>query len=147
MTDALAPIVGEIVLDVPIEKAWSVLTEPAYVVRWLGCMNYTGKIGSVFHMQQDGTRRAAGDITGATHCEILKLEKPNLFRFSWFIPGTPTTDVDIVLKSLGPKQTQVTLTHSGWDKFNAADVRMFWDALRNGWTSWVLPSLKQTAEA
>ena len=144
---ALGPIVGEIVMDVGIDRAWAVLTEPAYVVRWLGCMNYTGEIGSLFHMQQDGAKRAAGDISGATHCKILAKDKPNTFRFSWFIPGTPDTDVEIRLTALAPKQTRVVLTHSGWDKFNAADVRPFWEALSQGWASYVLPGLKATAEA
>src|SRR5262249_52869832 len=71
-----APLVGDITLDVSPERAWNVLTEPDYVVRWVGCLNYTGKIGNVFHMQQDANRRAAGDISGATHCEILALKKP-----------------------------------------------------------------------
>ena len=145
--ETLAPIIGEIILDVSQERAWKVLTEPDYVVRWLGCLNYTGKVGNVFHMQQDASKRAAGDVSGATHCEILTLEKPEAFRFSWFVPGTPTTEVEIRLASLRPKQTKVTLTHSGWGKFNASDVRMFWEALQNGWKSWVLPGFKQTAEA
>lgn len=145
-TDALAPIVGEITLDVSQERAWKVLTEPDYVVRWLGCLNYTGTVGNVFHMQQDANKRATGDVSGATHCEILTLKKPDTFCFSWFVPGTPATEVEIRLSSLAPKQTKVTLTHSGWDKFRAADVRMFWEALQGGWKSWVLPGLKQVAE-
>jgi uncharacterized protein YndB with AHSA1/START domain len=144
---ALSPIVGEILMDVSLERAWSVLTEPSYVVRWLGCMNYTGKAGSVFHMQQDDAKRALGDISGATHCMILAKEEPSLFRFSWFVPGTPDTEVEIRLTSIAPKRTRVVLTHSGWDKFNAADVRPFWEALSGGWTSFVLPGLKQAAEA
>jgi uncharacterized protein YndB with AHSA1/START domain len=147
VSGALSPIVGEIVIDVGVERAWAVLTEPAHVARWLGCMNYTGETGSVFHMQQDGAKRALGDISGATHCKILAKEKPSLFRFSWFVPGTPDTEVEIRLTSLAPKQTKVVLTHSGWDKFNAADVRQFWEALSGGWNSFVLPGLKATAEA
>lgn len=143
----LEPIAGEITLNVPIKRAWTVLTEPDYVVRWLGCMNYANEIGRVFYMQQDGAKRASGDISGATHCEILALDAPHTFRFSWFMPGTPATEVEIRLAEAGSKETRVTLVHSGWDKFNAADVRMFWEALSNGWTSYVLPGLKQTAEA
>jgi len=144
---ALSPIVGEIVMDVGIDRAWAVLTEPTYVVRWLGCMNYTGEVGSLFYMQQDGAKRAAGDISGATHCRILAKENPSTFHFSWFVPGTPETEVEIRLSSLAPRQTKVTLTHSGWDRFSAADVRPFWDALSQGWASYVLPGLKATAEA
>ncbi|HVY89867.1 MAG TPA: SRPBCC domain-containing protein [Hyphomonadaceae bacterium] len=143
----LSPIVGETTLNVPLKRAWSVLTEPGYVVRWLGCMNYANEIGRVFYMQQDGAKRAAGDVSGATHCEVLALDEPNTFRFSWFMPGTPTTEVEIRLAEVGPKETRVTLTHSGWDKFNAADVRMIWEALSGGWISYVLPGFKKTAEA
>ncbi len=110
-------------------------------------MNYVGTVGSVFHMQQDGARRAMGDISGATHCEVLMMDKPRLFRFSWFMPGTPATEVEIRLESVSPSRTRAMLTHSGWDKFNAADVRLFWEALTGGWTGHVLPGLKQTAES
>jgi uncharacterized protein YndB with AHSA1/START domain len=143
----LEPIIGEIVLETGAERAWSVITEPRHVVRWLGCMSYSGEPGSLFYMQQDPDKRAAGDISGATHCRILKLDRPKLFRFSWFLPGTPETEVDFALTVLAPSRTRVTLTHRGWDKFDAREIRAVWEALSGGWTSFVLPSLKREAEA
>ena len=143
----LAPIVGETTMNVSLKRAWSVLTEPDYVARWLGCMNYADEVGRVFYMQQDGAKRAAGDVSGATHCEVLALDAPDAFRFSWYLPGTPTTEVEIRLTEIGPKETRVTLRHSGWEKFNATDVRMIWEALNGGWISFVLPGLKRTAES
>jgi uncharacterized protein YndB with AHSA1/START domain len=147
MKDApLDDIEESIVMNVDLERAWRVMTEPDYVVRWLGCLNYSKKVGHVFHMQPDPSRCAAGDIEGATHCEILTLEEPRLFGFSWYLPGTPKTEVMIELMPLGEKKTRASLKHSGWDQFQAREIRQIWEMLAGGWKSAVLPNLKRVAE-
>jgi uncharacterized protein YndB with AHSA1/START domain len=122
------------------------MTEPSYVQRWLGCLRYEKRLGCVFYMQHDRAKATAGDIAGATHCEILALDEPELFKFSWYLPGLPKTEVEFRLSEIGSNRTRVTFVHSGWDQFNAADIRQIWQALSQGWTSYVLPGLKQVAE-
>jgi len=147
-TDAkLAPIRESIAIDASIDTVWRIMTSPETVPRWLGCLNYDGKVGSTFYMQQDQTKARAGDITGATHCEILAMEAPNLLRFSWFVPGFPPTFISMRLDSVSPKQTSVAFTHEGWDQFPPDMVRQIYDALSGGWKSFVLPNLKREAEA
>ena len=128
------------------DRVWVFLTEPEYVSQWLGCMRYEKALGHVFYMQQDASKRKVDDIQGATHCEILALEKPKKFSFSWYFPDTPATEVHILLKPVG-KKTDVTLIHKGWDKFDAKVIRDIRDALEGGWKSFVLPGLKRVVEA
>jgi uncharacterized protein YndB with AHSA1/START domain len=130
----------------PVERVWRVLTSEGLVEEWLGCLGYRAVVGTVFYMQPDAARRAAGDATGATHCELLALEPPVLMTFSWFMPGTPKTTVNI---ALAPERggTRVTLTHSGWDQFDPDQVRAIRDGLDGGWSSFVLPQLKRVVEA
>ena len=128
-----------------IERAWEVLTAPECVAQWLGCLNYAAEPGHVFHMQQDDTKRAAGDLTGAIHCEILELTRHERFVFSWYFPGVPKTTVSIALRSLAADRTEPALVHDGWDQFAADDIRAIRDQLANGWQSHVLPAFAAVA--
>jgi uncharacterized protein YndB with AHSA1/START domain len=108
-------------------------------------MRYETAIGHVVYMQQDEAQRNSNDIDGATHCEILALDEPRKFSFSWYLPDTPATEVQILLKP-NDDGTEVTLIHSGWDKFDAKVIRDIRNALAGGWKSFVLPNLKRVAE-
>ncbi|APV49386.1 hypothetical protein BWI17_06645 [Betaproteobacteria bacterium GR16-43] len=146
MSAKLTDITHGVEIDAPPAVVWTVLTDAASVPQWLGCMQYTGIPGSTFYMQQDRAKHAAGDISGATHCDIEEIRSPELFRFSWYMPGTPKTMVTIVLKALGANRTRATLTHAGWDQFPAEMVKGIRDMLDGGWSSYVLPNLKLAAE-
>jgi uncharacterized protein YndB with AHSA1/START domain len=146
VTTPLTDIVHSIDIDAPPEAVWHTLTDPAEVPGWLGCMNYTGEPGSTFHMQPDRAKHAAGDLSGATHCDLVEARAPSAFVFTWYMPGTPKTRVAIRLESLGPGRTRVTLTHSGWDQFPPDMVRAIHQMLDGGWKSHVLPGLKAAAE-
>jgi hypothetical protein len=66
--------------------------------------------------------------------------------FSWFMPGTPKTLVEIIVVPTGGG-SRVSLLHSGWEQFDGADVASSREALEAGWGSFVLPALKRVAEA
>lgn len=146
MTSDTLTIEQSILISAPPERVWVFLTEPEYVSQWLGCMRYAKDIGHVFYMQQDESKRNADDIEGATHCEILKLDEPSLFSFSWYMPDTPATTIQIRLAE-ADGGTEVTLIHDGWDQFDAKVIRDIRDALAGGWKSFVLPNLKRVVEA
>src|SRR5262245_31514133 len=95
----LAPITDAIVIERPIEAVWRAMTDEAHTPLWLGCMRYHNAVGAVFYMQQDRAKAAADDISGATHCEILALDAPTLFRFSWYLPDFPKTYVTLRLEA------------------------------------------------
>lgn len=145
MNKPLLDIRQTILINAPLDKVWTVLTEPEYVNQWLGCLRYEKSLDHVFYMQQDAAKREADDIEGATHCRVLTLEKPHKFVFSWYIPGTPETEVHIGLQASNGA-TQVTLTHIGWDQFDSEAIRAIRDGLEGGWKSFVLPQLKHVAE-
>lgn len=147
MTTPLADIVHSIDIDAPRATVWSVMTGADSVPQWLGCLNYLMKPGATFHMQPDRAKFAAGDITGATWCDVEELNAPEVFAFSWYMPGTPKTSVTIRLKELGAARTRATLTHSGWAQFPPEMVAAIHAMLDGGWKSFVLPNLKGAAEA
>ena len=146
MAEGLAPIMDQVEVARPVEHVWRILTDEASVPNWLGCMRYKRELGHVFYMQQDRAKAAADDITGATHCEILTLEAPRLFKFSWFFPGFPPTFVSFRLEAAGGS-TRVMFEHEGWDQFPADQIKPIRDMLDGGWRSFVVPNLKRAAEA
>lgn len=139
-------IAFEIDITAPITQVWSDMTDTDRTPLWLGCMRYQKKTGHVFYMQQDGEKRTADNIDGATHCEIVTLDEPNTFAFSWFLPGMPKTMVTISLEAVSDKHTKVRFLHSGWNQFSGPEIMSIRDALDGGWRSHVLPGLKRLCE-
>lgn len=143
---SLVDIAFEMDIAAPIDVVWRNMTSTQTVPGWLGCMRYDKAIGHIFYMQQDPDKRVADNIEGATHCEILELSEPSKFVFSWYFPDMPKTFVTISLQETSPAQTLVSFVHSGWDQFNAREIRSIRDALAEGWNSHVLPNLKDLIE-
>lgn len=133
-------------IDAPCGRVWAAMTTQGLVEQWLGCLDFKPEIGSTFYMQPDGAKRAAGDVSGATHCELERLEEPHAIAFTWFFPGTPKTMVTIELAEIGGG-TRATLVHSGWGQFDVDAIRPIYDMLKGGWSSFVLPGLKKISEA
>ncbi len=147
MSTALPSIVETIEIEASPTVVWRFLSDPALVPGWLGCMRFSGTVGSTFFMQMDAEKRAADNVEGATHCEILELHAPERFVFSWFLPETPRTTVSIKLTGHAAGGTTVTLEHSGWDQFEPGAIEAIRSALEGGWRSFVLPGLKSAVEA
>ncbi|HVY51604.1 MAG TPA: SRPBCC domain-containing protein [Devosia sp.] len=146
MGEPLLPIVAEVSIAAPVEHVWSVLVGEATVPQWLGAMDYRPEVGATFFMQQDPERKARGDTEGSTWCEITRMQKPHKFNFSWYVPGTPETLVQISLFTDGPRQTFVRLIHDGWDDFEREAIEGFYNDIAAGWKMAVLPNLKRLAE-
>lgn len=130
----------------PVERVWQVLTGEGLIEQWLGCQGFRGEVGHTFYMQPDAAKRAAGDLSGATHCQVEALEPPHRLAFTWFMPGTPKTLVEITLTA-SAEGARAALVHSGWDQFAEADIKAVHEALTNGWSLFCLPQLKRIAEA
>ena len=139
-------IATDLVINRPPERVWEVMTREGLVEEWLGCMRYKSEVGHIFYMQPDPAKRAADDVAGATHCEMLALDAPRVMRFSWFYPDMPRTEVEIRLTAEG-ESTRVNLVHRGWDQFDGEMIQQIRDGLAGGWSSYVLPALKRVAES
>jgi uncharacterized protein YndB with AHSA1/START domain len=147
MGEPLLPITAEISVDAPIAKVWEVMTGVDTVPTWLGAMDYTGEVGSTFFMQEDPDKKAAHDTEGAIWCDIRLLQKPHKLDFSWYLPGTPETNVQISIFSEGPDKSFVRLIHDDWDAFEREAIEDFYDQIAAGWQNDVLPGLKKLGEA
>ena len=144
--EPVADIESEIEIHAPILVVWETMTSTETVPEWLGCLEYAGRVGSRFYMQPDEASRRAGNIDGATCCEIETMNAPETFVFSWFFPDTPKTYVRFDLVSVSDTLTRVRLKHFGWDQFPAEIIRHVRDSLAGGWQSAVLPQLKAVSE-
>ena len=142
----LGDIKDSIEIEAGRDRVWTVLTSEGLVEEWLGCIGFKPVIGALFYMQPDPGKREAGNLDGATHCEIEALEAPELMRFSWFLPGTPKTRVSISLDDAPAGRTRVSLTHSGWEQFDPEQIKGIRNILAGGWSSYVLPGLKRVSE-
>ena len=129
MGEPLLPIIAEITIERPIDKVWDVLVGEATLPQWLGALDYKPVVGSTFFMQQDPERQAAHDTDGATWCDVALMQKPHKFNFSWYLPGTPETFVQISLFSEGERKTFVRLMHDGWDEFEREAMEGFYEQL------------------
>lgn len=147
MGEPLLPIIAEISIDRPIDRVWDVVVGETTLPQWLGAMDYRPEVGSTFFMQQDPDKKAARDTDGATWCDVLLIQKPHKLNFSWYLPGTPQTQVAVSLFSEGPQRSFVRLMHDGWDDFEREAIEGFYNQLAAGWKNDVLPSLKRLAEA
>lgn len=139
---ALGDIACAIEIEATPDRVWRVMTTQGLVEEWLGCIGFAARTGALFHMQPDARRAAYGDVEGATHCELEVLDPLRSMRFSWFLPGLPKTHVELTLTPSGAG-TRVKLTHSGWEQFDADQIRTM---LEGGWRSAVLPGLKRVSE-
>jgi uncharacterized protein YndB with AHSA1/START domain len=147
MGEPLLPIVAEISVAAPLEQVWAVLVGDATVPQWLGAMDYRGEVGTTFFMQQDPEKKARRDTEGAIWCDIVLIQKPHRLNFSWYVPGTPQTMVQISLFSEGSRSTAVRLIHDGWDDFEREAIEDFYERVGAGWRNDVLPALRRLAES
>ena len=127
------------------EAVWRTLTDPAAVVRWMGCLGFQPVIGQLFYLQPDRKRRARGQIEGAITCRVEVLDAPRRLTFSWGFPETLDTWVEIRLRQIAGG-THVRLTHTGWDQFDPAETEPMRGGLGYAWHAVVLPALKAEAE-
>ena len=139
-------IEAHIDIAAPVERVWAVLTGEGLIEQWLGCQRFKAEVGHVFYMQPDAAKRAAEDISGATHCQIEAIEPPRRFVFTWFMPGAPKTRVELTLTAIAGG-TRAALIHAGWDQFAEAEIKAVHGALTGGWGGYCLPNLKRLSEA
>jgi uncharacterized protein YndB with AHSA1/START domain len=130
-------IEGSIVVDAPVERVWTIVTDARHLARWNACVDVElelrpfGRI--VFH------RRGRG----ALHGLLATLEPPNAlsFLFAAHTPDEParlsnSTLVELTLEPAGCA-TRVRVFESGFEQLEAPPVRQSQLATesRRAWTA------------
>lgn len=135
------PVVKEIVINAPISKVWSALTEKEQIEKWLMPANdFILEAGNTFNML--GRNRG---IDYLHICKITEIIPEKKLSYTWGIKDKLSdTLVTYELEDIEGK-TKLTLTHSGWDKVTLAEPGTGRDDYNNGW-QFVIPGLKKYVE-
>jgi uncharacterized protein YndB with AHSA1/START domain len=136
----------EITLPVPIERAWTAITDPAEVRQWFG--NKTN-----YELREGGEGAFQWDEHSA-RMRIVAVEPPRRYVYRWVIeqhddPSIPfdemsTTQVEYLLESI-PEGTRLKLTESGFASLPEDRREDLFAGNTEGWTS-ELPKLAAYVE-
>lgn len=139
----------EIVIDAPVERVWSVLTDPGYVGKWFGQgepIRIDLRPGGFMHLDH-------GEY-GIFPCRIEKVDPPNLLVYRWAsaYPGDEATDSNSTLVefTLTPdgEATRLRVVESGFAALTIPPARQStasYESHTKGWPE-VLGNLRRYAE-
>lgn len=126
----------EVVIAAPVERVWTVLTEPEHIGRWFGDSGATGD------------PKPGNDIVvswkdyGDNAFQIQRMERPHFFSYRWLhdkgqvpAPGNSTL-VEFSLSADGNK-TRLKVVESGFSALNWSEEKKISQAKDNtgGWAS------------
>ena len=134
MTNTNQAITVEYELPYPPAKVWRALTEPELLAAWLMDNNIRPEVGHRFNFKS----KPIGNWDGTVHCEVLAVDAPKLFCYSW-----RGGDLDTVLTftlTPTPSGTLLILEHDGFEL--PANAFAF-DAMGKGWRGKVRERLIQ----
>jgi len=139
----MEPILKKVTINAPANKVWKALTDPAKVEAWM-LMETT----FLPQKNKDFTFKAEPNENwdGIFKCSVKEIVENKKLVYTWdtgFINAE--TIVSFELKEID-KQTEVTLTHSGWEKL-AANQQQTKDAHSEGWDIRFVQKLKELVEA
>jgi len=139
----MEPILKKVTINAPANKVWKALTDPAKVEAWM-LMETT----FLPQKNKDFTFKAEPNENwdGIFKCSVKEIVENKKLVYTWdtgFINAE--TIVSFELKEID-KQTEVTLTHSGWEKL-AANQQQTKDAHSEGWDIRFVQKLKEIVEA
>jgi uncharacterized protein YndB with AHSA1/START domain len=127
MSEDTKAIVVEYDLPHPPAKVWRALTDPALVTAWLMQTDLVAEVGRRFTFRS----HPIGEWDGVVHCEVLEVDEPKRFAYSWR-GGSGSSQLDtIVTWTLEPTSsgTRLKLVHSGFVPMNT----LAFEALSKGW--------------
>jgi uncharacterized protein YndB with AHSA1/START domain len=138
----MEPILKKVTINAPASKVWKALTNPAEIEKWM-------LMQTTFLPQKDKGFTFKAEPTenwdGIFKCSVKEIIENKKLVYSWdtgFINAE--TIVSFELKEEG-KQTEVTLTHSGWEKM-AANQEQTKNSHIEGWDIRFVQKLKEYVE-
>jgi uncharacterized protein YndB with AHSA1/START domain len=139
----------EIVINAPVERVWSVLTEPEHVGRWFG-----QGVPAPIDLRPGGIMTVDHGDYGTFPTRIEKVDPPRYFSYRWAsaYPGQTATDENSTLVefTLSPDgdRTRLKLVESGFASIAIPSEKQdtaSYDSHNSGWTG-MLERLKQYSE-
>lgn len=111
-----------------ISKVWTALTTKEALGEWLmKTEGFALETGKTFQFKD----KPQGGWDGIVNCQILEFSQPNFIAYSWQANGMKNpTIVQWELKSIGEKETSLTLSHSGFEGLSGWFTRQI---LNFGW--------------
>ena len=103
----------ELHLKAPVERVWQVITDPEYVVRWLGEK-------AEIDLRPGGAAVFGWDGHGDGHARVERVDPPHVFAFRWMreegVPYDPEGVSTLVEFTLSPDGdgTRLRLVESGF---------------------------------
>jgi uncharacterized protein YndB with AHSA1/START domain len=126
----------EIVIDAPVDRVWSVVTEAEHVGKWFG------DSGAEIDLRPGGAFRCTWAKHGTVHGIVERVDAPKFFSYRWarpvgadVQPGNSTL-VEFTLTPDG-KQTRLRVVESGFRALTGSDADRAKYAEENtgGWKS------------
>jgi uncharacterized protein YndB with AHSA1/START domain len=104
-----------IFIDAPVERVWTIVTEPEHMGAWLGGAGAT---------RSGDTLTMAWEEHGEHALRIVREEPPTTFAFRWDAndPGVGDTLVEFTLAA-EESGTRVTVVESGWGELRTTPER------------------------
>ncbi len=138
----MEPILKKVTINAPASKVWKALTDPAEVEKWMLMQTaFLPQKGKDFTFKAEPTE----NWDGVFKCSVKEIVENKKLVYTWdtnFINAE--TIVSFELKEVG-KQTEVILTHSGWEKM-AANQEQTKNSHSEGWDIRFVQKLKEIIE-
>lgn len=110
-------------LDKPIEKVWAALTAPERLADWFADVTFEDgfRVGARFDLRMPG-------FNFHTRCQIVAIEEPHLFAWTWGLPDGPASLENAIRFELAPDRDGciLTLTNPGLVRDDIAGVAAGW---------------------
>jgi uncharacterized protein YndB with AHSA1/START domain len=111
----------EIMIDAPLERVWSVVTEAEHIGRWFG------DAGAEIELRPGGAFRCSWGKHGTVHGVVERVEAPRFFSYRWarplgvdVAPGNSTL-VEFTLTPDG-QRTRLRVVESGFRELDGTDA-------------------------
>jgi len=134
-------VVKEIIINAPVSRVWSALTEKEQIGKWLmPTSDFTPEAGTTFNM--------LGKNKGVEYphiCRVVEIIPEKKLVYTWAVKNLLCDTLVTYELADDDGNTKLTLTHSGWDKVTLAEPGTQREDYNNGWEH-VIPGLKKYVE-
>ena len=136
-------LIIEKIYDAPIEKVWKAITDKQQMKEWyFDIPDFKPELHHEFSFLAGPEGRQYRHL-----CRIVEINPVTRLAYSWRYEGVPGDSlVTFELSEPSPKQTKLTLTHTGLDSFPNEQPDFATDSFKEGWTFIVHSSLASFVE-